>query len=230
MSTFVDFSGNIFNSEADAIVVTVNCVGFMGKGMALECALRFPDVERQYKADCSAGKVIVGKLNWIKLDSGKFLILFPTKTDYKFPSKTEYIKAGLNGLLSDLGVFNIGSIAIPRLGSELGGLNWDNVRPLIVDSLENSSLQIEMWSFSNSENDPLMLMLNQQLLDSPSEVSRAIKVSINQISTISSFLDRNHGASAVDLLSVPGVGKTTVKKLINFARKSQSLSELTLFD
>ena len=87
-------SSNVFNTDADAIVNTINCVGFMGKGLALEFSLRYPKLLVDYKEKCSKKEINIGKLYYYKEDN-ILIINFPTKKDYKFPSKLEWIEKGL---------------------------------------------------------------------------------------------------------------------------------------
>lgn len=155
--------GNILSCKTEAVVVTVNCVGFMGKGMALECALRYPVIEASYKSLCKKGEVTIGKMNWLQTPDGQNVILFPTKIDFKFPSKMSYIENGLTQLERDVRDRGLGSIAIPRLGSELGGLDWSHVHPKILQAFATSNVELELWEFSSEQGDPLLLRLLAKL-------------------------------------------------------------------
>ena len=225
-----EHSGNIFNSEAQAIVVTVNCVGYMGKGMALECALRYPNVETEYKALCDSGGLSIGHLAWSQLPNGNYLVLFPTKDDYKFPSKYSYIEASLEPLATECLSKGLSSIAVPRLGSELGGLDWDRVRPMILGSFEGIKIDLELWAFGPQISDPLMTSLTNRLSNNPDNAMRSTGVNLDQIEALKSLIGRNNSATAVDLLSIQGLGKTKIKKLIKWAQDSQAEPEPTLFD
>jgi len=227
---FTEHNGNIFNSQAQAIIVTVNCVGFMGKGMALECALRYPDVEKEYKAQCDSGRIKIGSLAWNQLPSGNYLTLFPTKDDYKFPSKYSYVEAGLERLAEDCLSKNINSVAIPRLGAELGGLDWNRVRPMILSALEGIEIDLELWAFGAQVNDPLIQSLGQMLASNPDDAVRSAGINLDQIDVLKSFITRNGGATAVDLLSIAGLGKAKIRKLIQWAQVSPAAPEPTLFD
>ncbi len=121
-------------TDVDAIVNTVNCVGVMGKGIALQFRNKWPDNARAYELACKARDVRPGKM--FVFDTGglvkpHFIINFPTKDHWKGRSKMEFIRDGLSDLISQIQRLKISSIAIPPLGCGNGGLNWNEVRPLI---------------------------------------------------------------------------------------------------
>lgn len=133
-------TGNLLKAEAEALVNTVNCVGVMGKGIALQFKQAFPENFKEYEKECKNGKMRIGKnfvFNTGKLFPPKYIINFPTKRHWKGKSKLDDIKKGLNDLVKVVRDLKIKSIAIPPLGSGLGGLNWADVRSLIVDSFAN---------------------------------------------------------------------------------------------
>jgi O-acetyl-ADP-ribose deacetylase (regulator of RNase III) len=126
-------------SDVDAIVNTVNCVGVMGKGIALQFRNKWPENSRAYEIACKAKDVRPGRV--FVFDSGglvkpHFIINFPTKDHWKGKSKIEYIKDGLVDLLAQIRRLKIRSIAIPPLGCGNGGLEWAEVRPLIELAFE----------------------------------------------------------------------------------------------
>lgn len=126
--------GNIFNSNAQAIVNTVNCVGVMGKGLALQFKNNYPSNFEAYKQACNNRQVIPGKMFVHQVDD-KIIINFPTKRHWKDNSLTEDISSGLDDLLKVIATYNIKSIAIPPLGCGLGGLEWKEVKKLIEQKL-----------------------------------------------------------------------------------------------
>jgi O-acetyl-ADP-ribose deacetylase (regulator of RNase III) len=126
--------GNILKAEAEALVNTVNCVGFMGKGIALQFKKAYPDNFEDYRKACAAGEVQPGRMHIFELRSmlnPKFVINFPTKRDWRANSRYEDIEAGLEALVADVRRLGITSIAVPPLGCGLGGLDWNRVRPMI---------------------------------------------------------------------------------------------------
>ncbi len=126
--------GNLLEEKAEALVNTVNCVGVMGKGIALQFKRAYPENFRQYQKACKAGEVRPGSMFTVTTGSifnSRYIINFPTKRHWKGKSKLEDIKAGLTSLVAEVQRLNITSIAIPPLGCGNGGLNWTDVRPLI---------------------------------------------------------------------------------------------------
>jgi O-acetyl-ADP-ribose deacetylase (regulator of RNase III) len=131
--------GNILEADAEALVNTVNCVGVMGKGIALQFKQAYPANFRAYERACKAGEVQPGRMFVTATDSlvnPRYIINFPTKRHWRQPSRMEDIRAGLDALVSELRERRIQSVAIPPLGCGNGGLDWAEVRPLIETALE----------------------------------------------------------------------------------------------
>lgn len=132
-------TGNILAEEVDAVVNTVNCVGVMGRGIALQFKKHFPENFRAYAAACRRGEVAPGRMFVLETGSltpPRFIINFPTKRHWRGKSRLEDIRSGLAALTDEIQKRGIRSVAIPPLGCGLGGLRWDEVRPLIAASLE----------------------------------------------------------------------------------------------
>jgi O-acetyl-ADP-ribose deacetylase (regulator of RNase III) len=129
--------GDILQANADAIINTVNCVGIMGRGIALQFKNVFPENFRAYEAACKRGEVNPGHM--FVFETGelnpRYIINFPTKRHWKGKSRMEDIESGLADLVAVIKRNGIRSIAVPPLGSGLGGLDWTDVRPRIVASL-----------------------------------------------------------------------------------------------
>lgn len=126
--------GNLLKADAEALVNTVNCVGFMGKGIALQFKQAFPTNNKYYEAACRAGEVEPGKM--LTYDNGRirkpyYIINFPTKRHWRGNSRLEDIEIGLKALILEVKQLNIRSIAVPPLGCGLGGLDWNVVQPMI---------------------------------------------------------------------------------------------------
>lgn len=126
--------GNLLAADVDALVNTVNTVGVMGKGIALQFKKAFPENFAAYEKACKAGLVRPGEMFTVdlhRLQCPRFIINFPTKRDWKHKSRLKDIESGLAALVADIKRLEISSIAVPPLGCGNGGLNWDDVRPLI---------------------------------------------------------------------------------------------------
>lgn len=126
--------GNLIEADAEALVNTVNCEGFMGKGIALQFKKAFPDNFKAYQQACRAGMVRPGRMfNFPthSLTNPRYIINFPTKRNWREKSKIEDIESGLKTLVEEVRRLDLSSIAVPPLGSGLGGLDWRQVRPLI---------------------------------------------------------------------------------------------------
>ena len=126
--------GNLLEAPAEALVNTVNCVGYMGKGIALQFKQAFPANFKHYEVACHAGNMVPGKM--MIHDNGglvnpRYIINFPTKRHWKGKSRIEDIESGLSALVADVQRLGIRSIAVPPLGCGLGGLEWRVVRPMI---------------------------------------------------------------------------------------------------
>jgi O-acetyl-ADP-ribose deacetylase (regulator of RNase III) len=140
-------NANIFDQKVDAMVNPVNCVGVMGGGLALEFKKRNKTHFEIYKKMCDEGKFVTGKVYFYHISDiigTNYVIDFPTKNHWKDPSKIEYISEGMDDLVFKIPQYDIKSIAIPALGCGLGGLDWKEVRPIIVDRLFNVETDLDV--------------------------------------------------------------------------------------
>ena len=131
--------GNLLKADAEALVNTVNCIGVMGKGIALQFKQAFPNNFDAYQKACKTGEVKPGAMFVFKTGSmfiPKYIINFPTKRHWRDNSKADDIETGLDALVQEIKQLNIQSIAMPPLGCGLGGLNWNIVRPMIEKAFE----------------------------------------------------------------------------------------------
>lgn len=142
-------TGNLLESEAEALVNTVNTVGIMGKGVALQFKNLFPNNYKIYAKACKEKTFGIGQLLVTEeeslLSGKKIIINFPTKTDWRKPSEYSYIEAGLKALVKTLEEKEINSLAMPPLGAGNGGLDWNKVKILIEQYLSNSNCNITIY-------------------------------------------------------------------------------------
>jgi len=131
--------GDILQADAEALVNTVNCVGVMGRGIALQFKKAFPENYKAYKACCDRGALQPGQMmvyDLSRLANPRLIINFPTKRHWKSRSRIEDIEIGLEALAQEVERLHLRSIAIPPLGCGLGGLDWKDVKPKIERAFE----------------------------------------------------------------------------------------------
>ena len=141
-------SGDLLRSEADALVNAVNCVGAMGRGIALQFKKEFPKNFEEYKNACDRGEVVPGKMFITErnaLNPPRYIVNFPTKRHWRGKSRIGDIESGLVMLRDEIEARHITSIAIPPLGSGLGGLDWPDVRRLIENTLSGTTAEIIVY-------------------------------------------------------------------------------------
>ncbi|MDR2026039.1 MAG: macro domain-containing protein [Prevotellaceae bacterium] len=152
-------SGNILESDAQALVNTVNTVGVMGKGIALQFKNAFPNNFKVYHEACKRKDIEIGKLFVTKdsnLYSGeKIIINFPTKKDWRKSSEYSYIEAGLNDLLQVIETYQIKSLALPPLGAGNGGLRWEKVKQILEQKLSALNIDIYVYEPTNAIKEVL---------------------------------------------------------------------------
>ncbi len=140
--------GNLLEADAEAVVNTVNTVGISGKGIALMFKEQYPDNFRIYAAACKAEQLAPGGLLVTErrdMLGPRFIINFATKKHWRHPSRLEWISHGLHALREEIAARDIRSIAIPPLGAGNGGLDWDDVKPLITDALTGIDCDVVVY-------------------------------------------------------------------------------------
>lgn len=131
--------GDILREDAEALVNTVNCVGIMGRGIALQFKNAFPDNYKAYEAACKKNGMQPGRMfvhKRAQMFKPRFIINFPTKRHWRGKSRIEDIEAGLAALVETVRQLGIRSVAVPPLGSGLGGLNWNDIQPRIEAAMQ----------------------------------------------------------------------------------------------
>ncbi len=142
MITYIE--GDLFSSPAQVIVNTVNTVGVMGKGIALEFKSRYPEMFDSYREMCDQKLLTVGKLMLYRAPD-HWILLFPTKENWRNPSKISYIEAGLQHFVQVYANKSINSIAFPRLGCGNGGLAWEDVKPIMEKYLKPLPITVYIY-------------------------------------------------------------------------------------
>jgi O-acetyl-ADP-ribose deacetylase (regulator of RNase III) len=137
---------SILTSQAQTVVNTVNTVGVMGKGLASAFKARYPDMFKAYRELCKEKHLDIGQL-WLWKGQNQWVLSFPTKRHWRNPSKLTYIEAGLKKFIAQYEQRGIREIAFPRLGCGNGGLNWDDVRPLMERYLSPLPIPVYIHDF-----------------------------------------------------------------------------------
>ena len=207
------FEGTVFNTNADAIVNTVNCDGFMGAGLALEFALRYPNMLIDYQNKCNNSIIKVGKIDYY-IDNEIKIINFPTKSNFKFPSHIKLIEDGLIDFVNSYKEHNIKSVAFPKLGCSNGGLNWEEVNILMEHYL--SALDIDVFICLDTLKEAQGK--EKEMLDSFNQISlhvlsQNIKLNQKQLDII----DQKRPISRFWKISkISSIGSTTYKNLFGY--------------
>ncbi|WP_028665906.1 type II toxin-antitoxin system antitoxin DNA ADP-ribosyl glycohydrolase DarG [Runella zeae] len=150
--------GNLLQAKTHALVNTVNTVGVMGKGIALQFKEQFPANFKAYSYACKNGKIGIGKLFVFEentLEGKKIIINFPTKTEWYKKSQYSYIEEGLKDLVKIIEEYKLESIALPPLGCGNGGLDWGKVKALIENYLANLSIEIIVYEPNDAVKEAL---------------------------------------------------------------------------
>jgi len=140
----------VFNVGAQALVNTVNTFGVMGAGIALEFALRYPEMLKDYEVKCENKQLKTGMVDYYRVNDSETIINFPTKQHYKYPSKLIWIEEGLKYFVDTYENEGIKSVAFPKLGCANGKLNWEDVRPLMEKYLSKVDADVYICEASKS--------------------------------------------------------------------------------
>ncbi len=168
--------GNILQCGAEALVNTVNTRGVMGKGIALQFKKAYKEMFIEYEKAVKNGEIVIGRMHIYEtgfLHNPRYIINFPTKEDWRKPSKNEYIKAGLEDLLRVVQERKIKSIAIPPLGCGLGGLNWLEVKEL-VELAFSGFPSVQVWLFEPGQTPSPDQVVNNTIRPKLTRVSALI--------------------------------------------------------
>ncbi len=159
--------GDLFESRAQTLVNTVNCVGVMGKGVAEQFKLRFPAMFEDYKQRIDAKTVRLGEPYLYRDLSGLQIVNFPTKGHWRSPSRVVDIEHGLDYLVAHFTEWKIQSIALPPLGCGNGGLEWSEIGPLTYRKLHQLPIDVEVYAPYSTPKQ----QLTEEFLSAPSQMS-----------------------------------------------------------
>ena len=210
--------GNIFTSKSQTLVNTVNCVGVMGAGIALEFRFRYPDMYEKYRQLCNAKQLDVGKLWLFKPeDERKWVLNFPTKRDWKYPSKEEFLHKGLQKFLSTYSQRGITSVAFPVLGSSKGGIPEDRAMSIMQQYLNQCDIPVEVYRYDPRAVDDLYEKFKDAFQQqSDRELSDQVGLRIDFIQKIRDAMENPKINSISRLAAVKGIGLTSLEKSFKF--------------
>ena len=219
--------GNIFTTNCKVIVNTVNCVGVMGAGIALECRLRYPEMFEKYYKLCDTKKMEIGKL-WLYRSTEKWVLNFPTKVHWKLASKPEYLHKGLQKFVASYKEKEITSIAFPLLGADKGTIPPDISLDIMQHYLRNIPIDIEIYKYDPKAKDDLYDYIKKLLFSlNIDDISKRSGIKANYINKILNAMHSEHITQLNQLAKVDGVGIKSLEKIFTFSRETRK--QLPLF-
>lgn len=232
MANITFHKGNIFNTKMQTIVNTINCVGVMGKGIALVFKLRYPNMFDKYKELCQSKMIGIGKLWLYKAsDCPQWVLNFPTKFHWKYPSKIQYLEAGLQKFLDTYEEKGITSIAFPMLGTHNGGLDKHEVKCLMEHYLSQCNIPIEIYDYDPNAPDDLFEEFKRKWNNIPKKDLRLVTGirTLKQIETIDYAVNSGSIKSMSGLIEYPGIGIATMQRCYQIVLSSSN-TIATIFD
>ena len=224
--------GNIFTSNCQTIVNTINCVGVMGKGVAFEYRLRYPEMCEKYVELCKNRLIQIGTL-WIFKAPDKWILNFPTKFHWKYPSKVEYLEKGLQKFVETYHEKQITSIAFPMLGASNGGID-ENISLATMEKYlsECDDIKVEIYKYDPTANDDLFISFkNFWLTTNENELSKKSGIKPLYVKKIKDALNNQNIYAMSQLLRFDGIGENTIEKAFKTAKElSNQPIQGSLFD
>ena len=175
-------TGNLLKSKTEALVNTVNCEGYMGKGIAYQFKLAYPLNNEDYIKACKSGKLTIGHIHYFR-EKNKLILNFPTKDKWRAKSKIEYIEKGLDHLIQLIKQLNIKSISIPPLGSGNGGLKWIDVKKMIENKLLIISNNVDIYIYEPSNTNYITSVQKEPKLSLSALILMKIKSHLDKFSS-----------------------------------------------
>ncbi len=208
------YKGTVFNAPVKTYVNTVNCVGVMGAGIALEFKLRYPEMYEGYIKRCNKGEMTIGRPYIYEHSKDIWIMNFPTKNHWKYPSKIEWIEKGLNYFVKNYKKRNIESIAFPKLGTDNGKLDWKKVKIIMESYLGDLDIDVYICLDEKKEAEgtekKMVEGINNSTVD---ELINKVKINKRQSQTILNNLPINR---FWHLSKLKGVSKVTYEKLFSY--------------
>jgi O-acetyl-ADP-ribose deacetylase (regulator of RNase III) len=218
--------GNIFTTNRQVIVNTINCVGVMGAGIALECRLRYPEMFLKYQVLCQEKNIDIGKL-WIYKAEQRWILNFPTKKHWKYPSKVDYLHAGLEKFMATYKERNIESIAFPLLGADRGGIAPEESLNIMVSYLQHADIPVDIYQYDPKASDDLFQKVQSWLKSKTiEEIMTLTGLRRNYVESVCSAMDSGNIYQLNQLANVKGIGIKTIEKVFEISRKKHEQTSL----
>ncbi len=218
---YIEKKGNIFNTKAMAIVNTVNCVGAMGKGIALEFKLRYPEMFKEYQKICFEKRLRPGQILPYR-KSNPWILNFAIKDDWKDPSKEEWIEETLIKFCTLYKQLGIKSVAFPWMGAMNGGIPIEIIKSIMRKYLEKiDDIKIEVYEFDISATDPLFEKLKTLISFPIKELTELSKIQARYWDKILALVKDKEVNSLYQLCHFKVgdkrvIGKTNIERLYYF--------------
>lgn len=220
----------VFNCNADCIVNTINCVGVMGKGLALEFSLRYPELNNIYVNQCKNKLIKTGQVYFYEIEENK-IINFPTKYHFKYPSKIEWIESGLKDFVRKYKTYNIRSIAFPYLGCSNGELDKNDVKKVMEKYLNLEDITVYICS-SLLLNGIEKIMIDR--FRKTEILQLASKIKLNRVQMKNLIENQKKIYRFYEILNIDSIGITTYKNIYNYFYNKKNTEEIyyqpNLFD
>jgi O-acetyl-ADP-ribose deacetylase (regulator of RNase III) len=209
--------GTVFNAPVKTFVNTVNCAGVMGAGIALEFKLRYPEMYEDYAEKCKNKQMKVGIPRIYEYSEDVWIMNFATKGHWRFPSKIQWIEQGLKYFSENYQKRNIESIAFPKLGTNNGGLDWNEVKIIMEKYLSNLDIPVYICLDEKNEAEGV----EKEMLDKLNALSTEVLIKEIEI-------PKKQAEKIIDKLPVDrfwyiskfeGIGEKTYEKLFNYLYK-----------
>lgn len=225
--------GSIFDSKAQVIVNTVNCEGYMGKGLALAFKRKYPEMFLVYQQECKTGKLRIGRPTLYK-ETYPWILNFPTKKFWRPPSKIEYLEQGLAYFVANYKKAGIKSIAFPKLGAQNGKLSWDDVGPLMAKYLSQVDIDVYIYiaegdkeyqydvELEHTAKESMWKRFNELAL-SEEELVQKIPLSPREARKVVEKRKAIEFTSIADIESITNIAKVSVKRIKHYLSQQELL-------
>lgn len=230
--------GTVFNADVKcgnlAIVNTVNCLGVMGAGIALEYKLRYPEMFEDYRSKCQEKLITVGRVDYYKDSLNKITIVnFPTKGHFRYPSRMEWIKAGLKDFVETYKKHNIEAVVFPKLGTLNGGLDWDAVKNEMEFYLGKLDIPVyiclDTVPFAQGKEKEMVERYNEMTAEELQ--SAGIKLNRTQLEIINSEKKKGELRRFWEISRYEKIGEKAYSQIFNyFYHQEHKCEQLSLFD